>query len=264
VLEHPVYKSLYDNIQTVGHCLCVGLDPDLTKIPEKYSQDCDGVEHFLKDIIDASQDNVIAYKPNISFFEALGIPGLQMLEKICEHIPESTPTILDGKRGDIGNTATMQAKYIFDYFNADAITVNPYMGEDSVEPFLAYKDKLVFVLALTSNHGANDFERQMLQKGIPMYLSVIETVTKWAEETRNLGFVVGATQSELQTIRSYSEYPFLIPGVGQQGGSYHHAMKGADKNGVCVINVSRSVLYGHSQSQPLKLAVSEVIQSTIK
>jgi len=244
VLNHPVYQKLLRQHETVKNCLCVGLDPDLDKLPDWYPKSVDGVLHFLLDVIEATQDKCLAYKPNISFFEGLGLDGLHLLKALCNEIPDHIPIIMDAKRGDIGNTSRMQAAFIFNTFKADAITVNPLMGYDSVEPFLEHKNKWVFILGLTSNSGSNDIERQRLQSEKSVYEHIITLGNTWSEKHPNLGFVIGATHDELPTIRKQTHLPFLIPGVGAQGGTYSHALAGADKNGICLINVGRQLLYG--------------------
>ena len=213
-------------------------------MPDHYPQTIEGVKAFLLDVIAATQDFCIAYKPNISFFEALGIEGLRVLESVRKAIPESIPMILDGKRGDIGNTSAKQAKYLFDVFGADASTLHPYMGADSLVPFFEYKDKFHFVLGLTSNSGAKDFEFA-LTDGVPLYSKIIQRCDQWLVEYGNVGVVVGGTQSELKTIRvANPKLLFLIPGVGAQGGDYQDcALTGRNADGLALINVGRSLIY---------------------
>ncbi len=261
MLSNPVYGSLKSNIDRLGHCLCLGLDPDIDKIPSYYEKSISGLDMFLIDVIEASKDQVIAYKPNISFFEAYGIEGLHLLEKCRARTPSHVPFILDAKRGDIGNTAVKQATYLFDYFGADAITVNPYMGHDNVSPFLDYKDKLIFVLALTSNPGSNDFETLKLESGKRLFEEVIEKTNTWSKN--NVGFVVGATQTDLVQARSLTSFPFLIPGVGHQGGRYVDAIKGSDANGVSIINASRALLYSWDSPKNLDQTINRLISTII-
>ncbi|NBV43165.1 orotidine-5'-phosphate decarboxylase, partial [bacterium] len=154
---NPVLSQLKSNIQSRRTYLCVGLDPDPAKLPSGFSQTIEGVEVYLKEIIRLSSERCIAYKPNISFFEGLGIDGLAMLQRLRNYVPAGTPWIIDGKRGDIGNTSAMQARFLFDHLGADASTLHPYMGNDSLAPFFEYRDKLHFVLALTSNPGSATF-----------------------------------------------------------------------------------------------------------
>jgi len=227
--------------------LCVGLDTDIAKIPRFLLKQKDPILAFNKKIVDATSDLVCAYKLNMAFYESLGIGGLESLKKTINYIPGKVLKILDAKRGDIGNTASKYASAIFDYFKADATTVSPYLGFDSIEPFLNYKDCLSFVLCLTSNKSAQDFQF-LKYKGKPLYLEVASKVKSWNKE-KNLGLVVGATYPEqLQKIRKVApELPILIPGVGAQGGDLSKAVKyGAGKKGIAVINSSREIIYASS------------------
>jgi orotidine-5'-phosphate decarboxylase len=219
--------------------LCVGLDPEAGKLPAGV-----GVEEFCKAIIKATYDLVCAYKPNIAFFEALGAEGWGTLKRVLETVPKNIPIILDAKRGDIGNTAKAYARAAFDELGADAVTVNPYMGFDSLEPFIEYQHKGVFVLCRTSNPGAADFQ-SLDCGGKPLYQVVADKVESW-NKYGNLGLVVGATQpDELKAIRdAHSRLPLLIPGVGAQGGSLELSVKyGNTGDGLGIINVSRQVIY---------------------
>ena len=242
---HPFLSALEKNKVVAQNNLCVGLDPDLSKIPNSYSRDIEGLYQFLTAIIRCTEKSCIAYKPNISFFEALGIDGLKLLERIVKYIPSSHPVIIDAKRGDIGNTSKMQAKFIFDYFGAQAVTLHPYMGDDSLEPFFAYKDSYHFVLALTSNPGASRFETNTLSSGEKLYEAVTKAVVEWNETYHNIGLVVGATQSEMKQIRSVDEsLLYLIPGVGAQGAAYSDCLKyGTNNKELALINVGRALLY---------------------
>lgn len=250
------YDKLKKNLDRTGTLLCVGLDPDLSRIPSFYSQNCEGIYQFLLDVIAQTQDKCIAYKPNISFFEGLGLDGLKVLEKIVRAIPDYIPVVIDAKRGDIGNTSKMQARYIYDYFGADATTLHPYMGEDSLLPFFDYKDKFNFVLALTSNPSAKQFEMRDLHDSTPLYRFIFEQCIAWHKQFQNVGVVVGGTQEHLKTLRSYSkDLLFLIPGIGAQGGDYNFAREaGANADGLALINVSRAVLYPET-------SISDAIQS---
>jgi orotidine-5'-phosphate decarboxylase len=220
--------------------LCIGLDPDVTLMPEA------GLFDFNKAIIDATADLACAYKPNLAFYEALGMDGLKVLQKTIEHIPDFIPVIGDGKRGDIGNTAKAYAKALFETFGFDAATVNPYLGYDSVQPFLEYEDKGIFILCRTSNPGAVDFQSLIDAQGTPLYEAVARKAREW-DIHGNIGLVVGATYpDELKTIRQLCpEMPLLIPGIGAQGGDLTSAVKnGIDARGEkAIINVSRQVLY---------------------
>ncbi len=220
--------------------LCVGLDPDVSLMPKV------GLLEFNKAIVDATADLVCAYKPNLAFYEALGIDGLKVLQKTIEHIPTNIPIIGDGKRGDIGNTAKAYAKALFVTFGFDAATVSPYLGFDSVEPFIEYKDKGVFILCRTSNPGAVDFQNLVNAQGIPLYEAVARKAKEWNIHG-NIGLVVGATYpDELKAIRKLCpEMPLLIPGIGAQGGDLASAVKyGIDVQGEkAIIAVSRQILY---------------------
>jgi orotidine-5'-phosphate decarboxylase len=228
--------------------LCIGLDVDLEKIPEHLKSLANPILEFNRQIIEATQDLVCAYKPNLAFYEAMGESGLIALRETLKLIPKSILTIGDGKRGDIGNTAERYAKSLFDDFGFDSITVNPYMGFDSVEPFLKNPVKGVFLLALTSNPGSKDFQRLKIN-GKPLYEKVVRTAKKW-NTNHNIGLVVGATHPrELKSIRKIvPEMPLLIPGIGKQGGDLKSAVRdGCDKNGqLAIINASRSIIYASS------------------
>jgi orotidine-5'-phosphate decarboxylase len=220
--------------------LCIGLDPDVTLMPEVSLFD------FNKAIIDATADLACAYKPNMAFYEALGMDGLKALQKTVEYIPDFIPVIGDGKRGDIGNTAKAYAKALFEIFGFDAATVNPYLGYDSVQPFLEYEDKGIFILCRTSNPGATDFQSLMDAEGTPLYEAVARKAREW-DVHGNIGLVVGATYpDDLKAIRHLCpEMPLLIPGIGAQSGDLTSAVKnGIDARGEnAIISVSRQVLY---------------------
>lgn len=247
---NPVYSRLKENSARLNSFLCIGLDPDPEKMPLHFPRNLRGIRDFLYEIIDHTSEKCIAYKPNISFFEALGVEGLTLLQQLRKRIPAHVPVILDGKRGDIGNTSKMQSKFIFDHLGADAVTLHPYMGEDSLLPFFQYRDKFHFVLALTSNPGAADFELLNLASGVPLYYEVAQRCAKWHNEFKNVGLVVGATQKEIKIVRQgFPQLLFLIPGIGQQGGQMEAALKyGKNQDGLAVINASRSILYA-SQSE---------------
>ncbi len=223
-------------------CLCVGLDPEPEKLPAGI-----GVLEFCRAIIGATYDLVCAYKPNIAFFEALGAEGFTVLKSVIEAVPKNIPVILDAKRGDIGNTARAYARAAFDELGVDAVTVNPYMGYDSIEPFIGYENKGIFVLCRTSNPGAADFQ-SLACEGKPLYQVVADRVQTW-NKYGNLGLVVGATQpDELRSIRGvHPTLPLLIPGVGAQGGSLEMVIKTCQAgSGPAIINVSRQVIYASS------------------
>ena len=226
-------------LRTNSH-LCIGLDPDPQKIPEPFGKTPDQIFHFLEEVIEATSEYALALKPNLAYFEALGLEGIRLFEKVLKTIPEDIPIIADAKRGDIGPSSKKYAYALLEQFGCDAITVNPYMGYESIEPFLNYKDKGIFVLCLTSNSGANDFQ-------VPnLYLQIAEKVREWNVHS-NLGLVVGATHPErILAIREKSgPMPFLIPGIGAQGGALEKTLE-AVQDGTrvpCLINASRSILY---------------------
>jgi orotidine-5'-phosphate decarboxylase len=233
-------------IAALKSLLCVGLDTDPEKIPGIFIHYENPVLEFNRAVIRATSDVAIAYKLNTAFYEARGIAGLRDMEKTLRAIPDVCMTIADAKRADIGNTSKMYAQAFFDHWSFDALTVAPYMGFDSLEPFFAYKEKLLFVLCLTSNEGSSDFEEQVMENGRPLYRSVLGKVASWSRNG-NGGVVVGATKSSLLAdIRSEAPGLFLlIPGVGAQGGSLEDTIHfGVDANRQsAVINVSRSLIY---------------------
>jgi orotidine-5'-phosphate decarboxylase len=228
--------------------VCVGLDTDLQRIPPSLLQEEDPQLAFNRMIIDATSDLVCAYKPNMAFYEARGSKGWEALKKTCEHVPKEIPIIIDAKRGDIGNTARMYAQAVFGELKGDAVTVNPYMGFDAVSPFLEYEEKCAFILCLTSNPGAKDFQFSLVE-GRPLYELVAEKVASWNEKN-NCAMVVGATHPEqLAKIREIVPHlPLLIPGIGAQAGDIEATVKfGTDKNGeLAIINSSRGILYASS------------------
>lgn len=255
--------------QRASSKVCVGLDPDPLKLPDPVEKNTLGVTRFLKEIIDATQDLACAFKPNFAFFGALGSAGFSALEEVIDHIPDNVPVILDFKAGDIGNTAEKYAEMAYDVLEADAVTVNPYMGFDAVQPFLRGQEKCVFLLCLTSNPGSNDFQRLQTNEG-PLFEVVAATATKWSAEG-SCGLVVGATHPEdLPRIRSIApDLPFLVPGVGSQGGHDRAvATQASTSDGAGVlINASRSILYASSgkdfadaargAAEQLRLAIEE-------
>ncbi|MEW6233285.1 MAG: orotidine-5'-phosphate decarboxylase [Chloroflexota bacterium] len=225
--------------------LCIGLDPDPAKMPERFLGGPDPVFAFNRSIIDATADLVSAYKPNIAFYEALGINGLQALKKTIKYVPQGIPVILDAKRGDIGSTAQAYARAAFEYWRADAVTVNPFLGYDAVEPFLRYADRGVLLLCRTSNPGASDFQG-LPCPGRPLYLVVAEKALEW-NTAGNVGLVMGATYPrELGLVREMApDLWFLVPGVGSQGGDLGVVLRaGLDARGAgLIVNVSRQVIY---------------------
>ncbi len=240
-------QQLIDQIQLKKSFLCVGLDVDLTKIPKHLLETEDPIFEFNKAIIDATHDLAVSYKPNTAFYEAYGIQGWLSLEKTIRYINDNYPnifTIADAKRGDIGNTSSMYAKAFFEDLNFDSVTVAPYMGKDSVEPFLAFENKHTIMLALTSNEGAFDFQTLNVN-GTELYKQVLETSKTW-KNSHNLMYVVGATKAEYFTqIRKIVPDGFLlVPGVGAQGGSLSEVCKyGMNTNVGLLINSSRAIIY---------------------
>lgn len=254
--------ELIQQIQLKKSFLCVGLDPDLTKIPKHIlEKNEDTIFLFNKEIIDTTAPYCVAYKPNTAFYEAYGIKGLQSLEKTILYLNKNYPNhflIADAKRGDIGNTSTMYAKAFFESFNCHAITIAPYMGSDSVKPFLEFKNKWAIVLGLTSNTGSADFQQLYLNEK-ELYATVIETCAKWGTDD-NMMFVVGATKAELLTkIRAIIPNHFLlVPGVGAQGGSLQDVCKyGLTKDIGLLINSSRGIIYASSGTDFAEKAAEE-------
>jgi orotidine-5'-phosphate decarboxylase len=237
-------QQLVEQIFQKRSYLCVGLDTDMEKIPAHLLSEEDPMFAFNKAIIDATKDHCVAYKINTAFYEAMGVKGWQTLEKTVNYIPENIFTIADAKRGDIGNTSSQYAKAFFQTLPFDSITVAPYMGEDSVTPFLAYKDKWAIVLGLTSNKGAKDFELQPAGEGL-LYEKVLRTVSSWGSPD-NIMFVVGATQAdEFINIRKITpQHFYLVPGVGAQGGSLKEiSQKAMIKDCGILVNASRAIIY---------------------
>ena len=230
-----------------GSYLCVGLDTDIDLLPPHIKSQPDAVFQFNKAIIDATKNYCVSYKLNTAFYEAQGIKGWEALEQTLDYIPATHFTIADAKRGDIGNTSHQYAKTFFEVYPFDAVTVAPYMGEDSIRPFLEYKDKWTIVLGLTSNKGSQDFEQMPLATGNrkALYEHVLETVSKWGT-TDNLMFVTGATKAaELAHIRTLvPDHFLLVPGVGAQGGSLEEVSKyGLNKDVGLLVNASRAIIF---------------------
>jgi len=240
-------QQLHEQILLKKSFLCVGLDPDLTKIPAHLLETEDPIFEFNKAIIDATHDLAVGYKPNTAFFEAYGIKGWMSLQKTINYINENYPdlfTIADAKRGDIGNTSSMYAKAFFEDLNFDSVTVAPYMGKDSVEPFLAFENKHTIMLALTSNEGAFDFQT-LNTNGKELYKQVLETSKTW-KNSHNLMYVVGATKAEyFAEIRKIVPHSFLlVPGIGAQGGSLSEVCKyGMNDTIGLLVNSARAIIY---------------------
>lgn len=257
--------ELINQIKSKKNFLCVGLDPDIEKIP-KYllEEEEDPIYTFNTKIIDATAPYCVAFKPNTAFYEAYGLSGITSLEKTLKYIKANYPNhllIADAKRGDIGNTSRMYANAFFNRLNCDAITVAPYMGSDSVKPFLQFEKKWAIVLGLTSNEGSIDFQQQKIN-GQDLYLKVIETCAAWGTK-ENMMFVVGATKAEmLDEIRKIvPEHFLLVPGVGAQGGSLQEVCKyGLTKDIGLLINSSRAIIYASSEKDFAEKAQEEAMK----
>jgi orotidine-5'-phosphate decarboxylase len=240
-------EELFQQIQKKQSYLCIGLDTDLQKIPAHLHAAADPIFEFNKQIIDATADLCVAYKPNIAFYEALGPKGWESLEKTLNYIPKDIFTIADAKRGDIGNTSELYARTFFDYYDFDSVTVAPYMGEDSVKPFLIKSGKWVILLALTSNPGSADFQLLNVEGQAPKYLfeEVLQKSQTWASD-QQLMYVVGATRTDhVERVRRLAPRHFLlVPGVGAQGGSLEEISRLA-LNEQCglLVNSSRQIIY---------------------
>lgn len=258
--------ELIENIRHKGSFLCVGLDPDVTKMPEcvldRHENIADAIVEFNKAIIDATAPYCVAYKPNSAFYECHGVEGWQALEETIKYIRAKYPDqfiIADAKRGDIGNTSRMYAKTFFERLDADAITVAPYMGEDSVTPFLAYEDKWTVLLALTSNKGSNDFQMIPDKNGHLLFERVLKRSQRWGSPV-NMMFVVGATQGELfKNVRAVAPRNFLlVPGVGAQGGSLNEvAAYGMNDECGLLVNSSRGIIYAGNDETYAQAAAAE-------
>lgn len=258
-------KQLFETIVRKQSFLCVGLDTDLKKIPAHLLQEEDPIFAFNKAIIDATADYCVAYKPNLAFYECLGVKGLSALEKTVRYIREKHPDqfiIADAKRGDIGNTSEMYAASFFEDLPFDAVTVAPYMGEDSVKPFLKYESKWVILLALTSNKGSQDFQFTTDAKGERLFEKVLKTSQNWASDEQMM-YVVGATQGSMfADIRKLAPNHFLlVPGVGAQGGSLAEVVKyGMNEQCGLLVNSSRQILYASSGIDFAEQAKDEAIK----
>jgi len=254
------YHKIFNQIKKKQSYLCVGLDTDLDKIPSHLKTEPDPVFTFNKAIIDATHQFCVAYKPNIAFYEALGPKGWESLQKTLDYIPKDCFTIADAKRGDIGNTSSLYARAFFEQMNFDAITVAPYMGEDSVKPFLKFKDKWVILLAHTSNPGSADF--QLMESKVTnrrLYEEVILKAKTWATPDQ-LMFVVGATQADkMQHIRELApDHFFLVPGIGAQGGDLEMVSKfGMNKQCGLLVNSARSIIYASEGKDFAEAAAKE-------
>ena len=241
-------SELVNQIKTKRSFLCVGLDTDLKKMPEHLLKEEDPIFAFNKAIIDATANYCVAYKPNLAFYEAFGVKGLISFEKTIKYLKENYPNhfiVADAKRGDIGNTSAMYARTFFEEYDVDSLTVAPYMGEDSVTPFLGYQDKWVILLALTSNKGSHDFQLTEDVNGERLFEKVLHTSQNWGNAD-NMMYVVGATQGRMfEDIRKIVPNHFLlVPGVGAQGGSLEEVCKyGMNKDCGLLVNSSRGIIY---------------------
>lgn len=259
-------EELFENIMRKRSFLCVGLDTDVNKIPEflfDREGDLDPIFEFNKSIIDATAEYCVAYKPNLAFYESLGLQGWDVLERTVDYIREKYPDqflIADAKRGDIGNTSTMYARTFFGALDFDSVTVAPYMGEDSVSPFLTYENKWVTLLALTSNKGAFDFQfMEDKETGDRLFEKVLKTSLKWGNED-NMMYVVGATKAEmLADIRKIIPNHFLlVPGIGAQGGCLADVVNhGMNKQCGLLVNSSRAILYASNGEDYAQAAATE-------
>lgn len=245
-------QELFNQIKTKRSFLCVGLDTDLKKVPQFLLEEEDAIFTFNKAIIDATAPYCVAYKPNLAFYEAFGIKGMIAFDKTIKYLNENYPhhfIIADAKRGDIGNTSAMYARTFFEEYNLDALTVAPYMGEDSVTPFLTYKDKWVVLLALTSNKGSHDFQLCEDKEGKRLFEKVLEKSQEWGDKD-NMMYVVGATQGRMfeDIRRIVPEHFLLVPGVGAQGGSLEEVCKyGMNKECGLLVNSSRGIIYASAE-----------------
>ena len=252
-------KQLIEQIFTKKSFLCVGLDTDLNKVPKFQLNEEDPIFSFNKAIIDATAPYSIAYKPNLAFYECYGLKGMEAFEKTITYLKENYPQhfiIADAKRGDIGNTSKMYAQTFFKEYNVDALTIAPYMGEDSVKPFLEYEGKWVILLALTSNKGSHDFQLFEDKEGVRLFERVLTKSQEWGT-TENLMFVVGATQGSLfADIRKLAPNSFLlVPGVGAQGGSLQEVCKyGMNKDCGLLVNSSRGIIYASADENFAEIA----------
>lgn len=242
-------SDIFDQIVEKQSFLCIGLDSDIQKLPKHILRTDDPIFNFNKEIIDATHEVAVAYKPNLAFYESQGVEGWRSLEKTVDYIRKKHPNIFiiaDAKRGDIGNTSTLYARAFFENMDFDAVTVAPYMGEDSVKPFLNYESKWIILLALTSNKGASDFQFIEDEKtGARLFENVLATSKKWGNN-ENMMYVVGATKAEmLKEVRAHVPHHFLlVPGIGAQGGSLRDVVEnGMNERCGLLVNASRSIIF---------------------
>lgn len=255
-------QELIEQIKSKKSFLCVGLDTDLKKVPQRLLSEEDPIFAFNKAIIDATAPYCVSYKPNLAFYEAFGVKGMISFEKTIKYLQENYPDhfiIADAKRGDIGNTSSMYARTFFEEYGIDSITVAPYMGEDSVSPFLTYENKWVILLALTSNKGSHDFQLTEDNNGERLFEKVLRKSQQWGNEN-NMMYVVGATQGKMfEDIRKIVPNHFLlVPGVGAQGGSLQEVCKyGMTKDCGLLVNSSRAIIYASSGEDFAKVAAQK-------
>jgi orotidine-5'-phosphate decarboxylase len=253
-------QELISEIRTKKSFLCVGLDTDITKIPSEYLESDDPVFEFNKAVIEATSEYCVSYKPNLAFYEALGPKGLESLKKTLAIIPKNIFTIADAKRGDIGNTSTMYAKSFFEYYGFDSVTLSPYMGSDSITPYMEFEGKWSIILAATSNKGAEDLQMTNTENKQQFFEEVLDKANEWGN-AENTMFVVGATRPEIfQKVRKKAPHHFLlVPGVGAQGGSLEEVCKyGLNSDIGMLVNSSRGIIYPkQKEGQTHKEAVAE-------
>ena len=255
-------EQLFEQIIKKQSFLCVGLDTDIRKIPQHLLQEEDPIFSFNKAIIDATAEYCVAYKPNLAFYESMGVRGWISFEKTIQYLNENYPEqmiIADAKRGDIGNTSAMYARTFFEEINVDAVTVAPYMGEDSVTPFLGYEGKWVILLALTSNKGSHDFQLTEDANGEKLFEKVLHKSQEWADANQMM-YVVGATQGKaFEDIRRIvPDHFLLVPGVGAQGGSLEEVCKyGMNKSCGLIVNSSRAIIYADTTEQYAEVAAQK-------
>ena len=243
------FEQLVSSIKKKKSYLCIGLDTDINKIPKHLLRANDPVFEFNKKIIDATKDLVVAYKPNLAFYESLGPEGIESLNKTIEYIPNDIFKIADAKRGDIGNTSTMYAKSFFEKLNFDAVTLSPYMGKDSILPYLEFKNKWIILLSLTSNSGAEDFQYLNVEgTNEKLFEKVIKNSVSWSSN-QNMMYVVGANRTKdfIKIRKIIPNHFILVPGIGAQGGSLKNvSMNGINNNCGLIVNLSRSIIYSDS------------------
>lgn len=262
-------QELFNQIKTKRSFLCVGLDTDTKKIPQFLLEEEDPIYAFNKAIIDATAPYCIAYKPNLAFYEAFGINGMIAFEKTIKYLNDNYPNhfiIADAKRGDIGNTSAMYARTFFEEYKLDALTVAPYMGEDSVTPFMNYKDKWVILLALTSNKGSHDFQFCQDENGTRLFEKVLTVSQQWGNKD-NMMYVVGATQGKMfEDIRKIvPEHFLLVPGVGAQGGSLEEVCKyGMNNECGLLVNSSRGIIYASQNADFAEVAAEKAKELQIQ